>query len=252
MTNLRLLIVDDEPLIRLGLRTELAKLDGVVVAGECATGAAAIEAILSQLVDLVLLDVQLPDCTGLEVVGHVGPQRMPMVIFITAYDEYAVKAFALNAVDYLLKPFDEHRLRQAIERARVRLDGRSQSEFQKQLQALLGSQTRQKLERIVVKKGEHYEFVPVDSIEWIESANNYVQLHCGTKTHLLNETLRAMETKLDPGRFLRVHRRHIVDISRIVAIHPLLSGSYQLQMKAGAQIATGRKYKTVVQNLLKS
>ena len=252
MTNLRLLIVDDEPLIRLGLRTELAKLDGVVVSGECETGAAAIEAILSQPVDLVLLDVQLPDCTGLEVVGQVGPQRMPMVIFITAYDEYAVKAFALNAVDYLLKPFDEHRLRQAIERARARLAGRSQNDFQKQLQTLLGSQTRQKLERIVIKTGEHYEFVPVDSIEWIESADNYVQLHCGSKTHLLNETLRAMEAKLDPGRFLRVHRRHIVDIFRIVAIHPLLSGSYQLQMKTGAQIATGRQYKAAVQNLLKS
>jgi len=260
MTNLRLLIVDDEPLIRLGLRTELSKFEAITIVSECDTGAAAIESILSQPLDLILLDVQLPDCTGLEVVRQIGPARMPMVIFVTAYDEYAVKAFELNAVDYLLKPFDEQRLSQSIERARARLSSRNQSDFQKQLQALLvssgqqlgSSAHQQSPERLVVKNGEHYEFVPVDSIEWIESANNYVQLHCSTKTHLLGETLNAMEMKLDPAKFSRVHRRHIVNISRIIAIHPLLNGSYQLQMKTGAQVSTGRQYKTIVQNLLKT
>src|SRR5258708_1224902 len=143
MTNLRLLIVDDEPLIRLGLRTELSKFEAITIVSECDTGAAAIESILSQPLDLVLLDVQLPDCTGLDVVRQIGPARMPMVIFVTAYDEYAVKAFELNAVDYLLKPFDEQRLSQSIERARARLSSRNQSEFQKQLQALLVSSGQQ-------------------------------------------------------------------------------------------------------------
>ena len=252
MNKLRTLIVDDEPLIRLGLRNELARIEGVEILGECSNGAAAVDAIRTQSPDLVLLDVQMPDCTGLDVVRQIGPEHMPLVVFITAYDEYAVKAFEFNAVDYLLKPFEEDRLRLAIGRALSRQASRGQSEFQNQLRSLLSSQPAPWPERIAVKNGEHFEFVAVDSIEWIESANNYVQFHCGGKTYLLGETLNSMEARLDPRRFLRVHRRHIVNISLIVAIHPILNGSYQLQMKTGAQIATGRQHKAAVQNLLKS
>src|SRR6266849_895356 len=176
MSNLRLLIVDDEPLIRLGVCNGLAGLAGIEVVGECESGEQAIQAILSQQIDLVLLDVQMPDCTGLDVVRQIGAQRMPMVIFVTAYDEYAVQAFEMNAVDYLLKPFDDERLRNSIERARERHATRNQSALTQQLQTLLDTR-REWSDRFVVRNTDRYEFVAVESIEWIESADNYVQLH---------------------------------------------------------------------------
>src|ERR1700687_135088 len=163
MSNLRLLIVDDEPLIRLGVRNGLSRLNGIEVVGECESGEQAIQAISSQQIDLVLLDVQMPDCTGLDVVRQIGPRRMPMVIFVTAYDEYAVKAFELNAVDYLLKPFDNQRLRNSVERDRARIAVHKQNVLAEQLQMLLDSRTRKWPERIVVKDGERFDLVPVES-----------------------------------------------------------------------------------------
>lgn len=251
MFSLRLLIVDDEPLIRAGLRMGLAKLDQVEVLAECGTGAEAIQAILSQPADLVLLDVQLPDCTGLDVVRQVGPERMPMVIFVTAYDQYALNAFELNAVDYLLKPFDGERLARSIERARERLTGIGQQTLSWQLQQLLNTQARSSLERLVVRNGDRYEFVLVNSIDWIESADNYVELHCGARSLLHSETLNALEEKLDPQRFTRVHRRRIVNLSRIRAVHPILNGTYELEMHNGVRLTSGRQYKDAIQSLIR-
>src|SRR5262249_9597382 len=186
MNKLRVLIVDDEPLIRSGIRLGLSALDDVEIAEECGSGSEAVDAILSRPPDLVLLDVQMQDCTGLEVVRRVGPERMPSVIFITAFEAYAVNAFELNAVDYLLKPFDEERLRNSIQRARERIAGQKQSSMVEQLQALLDGKRQaaeRPVDRIVVRNGERFDFVPVESIDWIESANNYVQLHCGSKEY---------------------------------------------------------------------
>src|SRR6202158_406941 len=204
MSNLRLLIVDDEPLIRLGVRNGLSRLNGIEVVGECESGEQAIQAISSQQIDLVLLDVQMPDCTGLDVVRQIGPRRMPMVIFVTAYDEYAVKAFEMNAVDYLLKPFDDDRLRNSIERARERHATRNQSALTQQLQKLLDVR-REWSDRFVVRNTDRYEFVAVESIEWIESADNYVQLHCATKMHLLGETLTGVQEKLEDRKSTRLN-----------------------------------------------
>ncbi len=250
MSNLRLLIADDEPLIRLGIHEGLSKLEGIEIVGECESGAQAIQSILSQQVDLVLLDVQMPDCTGLDVVRQIGPQRMPMVIFVTAYDEYAVKAFEMNAVDYLLKPFDDERLRRSIERARERYATRNQSTLTQQLQTLLDAR-RTWSDRFVVRNTERYEFVGVESIEWIESADNYVQLHCGAKTHLLGETLSGVQEKLDPRKFCRIHRCRIVNVSRITSIHPMLNGTYSVELRNGVRLATGRQYKDAIQGLIK-
>ncbi len=250
MSNLRLLIVDDEPLIRLGVRNGLAGLAGIEIAGECESGAQAIHSILSQPIDLVLLDVQMPDCTGLDVVRQIGPQRMPMVIFVTAYDEYAVKAFEMNAVDYLLKPFDDERLRNSIERARERHATRNQSALTQQLQTLLETR-REWSERFVVRNTDRYEFVAVESIEWIESADNYVQLHCGTKMHLLGETLTGVQEKLDPRKFQRIHRCRIVNVSRITAIHPMVNGTYSVELRNGTRLTTGRQYKDAIQGLIR-
>jgi two-component system, LytTR family, response regulator len=206
VNSLRLLIVDDEPLIRTGIRSGLAGVDGLQIVGECGSIGQAIEAIMSAQPDLVLLDVQMQDGTGLDVVQQIGPARMPPVIFITAYEEYAVKAFELNAVDYLLKPFDEERLQLSIKRARERIAAEHQSSLAEQLQALLDSKKRKWPERLVVRNGERFDLVSVESIDWIESANNYVLLHCGMKEHLLGETLTNLENRLDPHKFLRIHR----------------------------------------------
>lgn len=252
MSSLRLLIVDDEPLIRTGIRNGLAGIDHIQVAGECGSVEQASQAILSVKPDLVLLDVQMQDGTGLDVVQQIGPEQMPPVIFITAYDEYAVKAFELNAVDYLLKPFDEDRLRRSIERARERIAAEHQSTLAEQLQALLNSKARKWPDRLVVRNGERFDLIPVESIDWIESANNYVLLHCGVKEHLLSETLTNLEHRLDPQRFLRVHRGRIVNLSRIVAVHPMLSGTYEMELRGGIRLTTGRQYRESVQDLIRN
>ena len=252
MNLLRLLIVDDEPFIRAGIRDGLSMLHDIEVVAECSSGAEAIHALSSEPIDLVLLDVQMQDYTGLDVVERIGPARMPAVIFVTAYDEYAVRAFELNAVDYLLKPFDNERLHGSIKRARERIAEKRQANLSAQLQALLDSRAKKWPERIVVKDGERFDFVSVDSIDWIESANNYVEMHCGSRRHLLGESLSNLETRLNPARFLRVHRCHIVNLSRILAIHPLLSGTYELELRGGARLTTGRQYKTAIQALIRN
>lgn len=251
MSKLRLLIVDDEPLIRKGLHNAASRLEDVEVLGECSSGTEAIEAIQSQHPDLVLLDVQMPDCLGFDVIREIGPKHMPLVVFVTAYDEYALKAFELNAVDYLLKPFDEDRFRESIERARKRIEGQSETKLAQQLEALLESKTQAWPERLVVRNGERYEFVSVESIDWIETANNYVELHCGPKQYLHGETMAKLERLLDPSRFKRIHRCRMINVSRIVAVHSLMSGTYEVELRGGMRLTTGRQYKDIVQQMIR-
>jgi len=251
MNKLRLLIADDEPLIRRGLRNAAASLPALEVIAECENGVQAIQAILSGKPDLVLLDVQMPDCDGLEVLRQVGPEHMPLVIFVTAYDEYAVKAFELNAVDYLLKPFDEARLDAAIQRARERHASRDMLAATQRLQNLLDTSHKPWADRLVIRNNDRYDFVPVEKVDWVESANNYVLLHCGCKTHLLSETLSGLEKKLDPAKFSRVHRGRIVNISRIVTVHTMMNGIYELELTTGARLSTGRQFLDAVQRLIR-
>lgn len=250
MRTLRLLIVDDEPLIRQGIRQAAASMAGVEIAGECGSGDEAIQAIETAAPDLVLLDVQMPGCSGLDVVRRIGPDRMPPVIFITAYDEYAVQAFEVNAVDYVLKPFDAERLQTAIERARARTASPSDSELAERMRALLAGNDRRWPDRLVVRNGVRFEIVPLEMVDWIESADNYVQLHCGSKRHLLGETLTNLERRLDPSRFLRVHRSRMVNASHIVAVRTLLGGAYELELRGGRRLTTSRQYRDAVQRIL--
>jgi two-component system LytT family response regulator len=236
---LHTLIVDDEPLIRLGIRDAIAAMAGVEVAGECGSGDAAVRAIRQHPPDLVILDVQMPGCSGLDVVRQVGPSAMPPVIFVTAFDEYAVQAFEVNAVDYVLKPFDAERLQHAIARARARIA------------ALLADIPQPPIDRLVVRNGERFDLVPLDAIDWIEAADNYVQLHCGTRQHLLAETMTSLERRLDRRRFLRIHRSRIVNTSRIVAVHLLMGGAYQLELRDGTRLTSGRQYRDAVQQLVR-
>jgi two-component system, LytTR family, response regulator len=251
VSNLRLLIVDDEPLIRQGIRNGLSACDGIEIIGECESGSRAIETILSASPDLVLLDVQMPDCNGLEVVRQVGPQRMPAVIFVTAYDQYAVSAFELNAVDYLLKPFDEDRLRAAIERARERISGQREASLAGKLQLLLEMKESKWPERLAFRNGDGFSLVPVDTVDWIESANNYVVLHCGGKQHIMGDTLTHLESTLSPDKFLRIHRCRMVNVSRIASVRPFLSGTYQLELHNGTRLSSGKQYSDAVRGLIR-
>jgi two-component system LytT family response regulator len=251
LRTLQLLIVDDEPLIRLGIRRAVASSAVIEIAGECGSGDEAVEAIGSRSPDLVILDVQMPGGSGLDVIRRIGPAHMPAVIFLTAFDEYAVQAFEVNAIDYVLKPFDPERLQQAIERARTRITLQREGGLTERLQGLLAARGERSPDRLVVRSSERFDLVPLDAIDWIEAADNYVLLHCGTKQHLLGETLTSLEHRLDPSRFLRIHRSRMVNTSRIVAVHLLMGGTYELQLRDGTRLTSGRQYRESVQQLIR-
>jgi two-component system LytT family response regulator len=251
MNSLRLLIVDDEPLIRASIRDGLRDAHGIESVRECGSGEEAIQVLSTEHIDLVLLDVQMQGLSGLDVVQRIGAARMPAVIFITAFDEYAVKAFELNALDYLLKPFDTERLLRSIERAFERLREKRHTELSDKLQALLNSRARTWPDRIVVKGQERYDFLPTKTIDWIEAADNYAILHCGSRQHMVAEGLASLESRLNPALFLRIHRGRIVNLSQIVAINPLLSGTYQIELRGGTRLTSGRQYRGAIQAILR-
>jgi two-component system LytT family response regulator len=251
-SRLRVLVVDDEALIRQSLCRDLAKRGDIEIIGECDSAAAAIATIRESRPDLVLLDVQMHGGTGLDVVEQIGPEHMPAVVFVTAYDDYAVKAFELSAVDYLLKPFDDERLNRSVDRAKKQILSARAGDLSSQLRSLLESKAERWPDRLVVRTGEQFDFVPVNAIDWIESANNYVQLHCGAKHFLLGETLTSLAERLNPHKFVRVHRGRIVNLSRITAVHALFSGTYEIELSSGTRISTGRQYREQIQTLLKS
>ena len=250
MNNLRLLIVDDEPLIRAGIRNDLAAMKSVHVAGESGSVADAVDAIRSAQFDLVLLDVQLPDGTGFDVIRDIGPRHMPAVVFVTAYDKYAIQAFEVNAVDYLLKPFDDIRLKESVERARERMS--QPADWMRHLEGLLEARGERWTQRLVVRTADRFDFVPVESIDWIESANNYTMLHCRAKDYLYGESLTTLERLLDPARFARVHRSHMVNLARIVGVNAIAGGVYDLELQGGARVSTGRQYGDRIRKLLRA
>ncbi len=249
MKKSRLLIVDDEPLIRAGIRDSLSTDQGVEVAGECGSVAEAVEAIRAQEPDVVLLDVELPDGTGFDVIRRIGPQQMPVVVFVTAYDKYAIQAFEVNAVDYLLKPFDQSRLLASVKRIRDRLAAPEESLAQR-LEALIRSRETRWTQTLVVRDGDRFDFVAVESVDWIEAANNFVVLHCRTGNHTFAESLAGLEKQLDPGKFVRVHRSIIVNRGRIAAAYTMPGGVYDLELRGGLRVTTGRRYREEIRKLL--
>jgi two-component system LytT family response regulator len=249
MKRFRLLIVDDEPLIRSGIRDGLSERDDVEIAGECGSVSEAVDALRSDDVDLVLLDVELPDGKGFDVIRQVGPQRMPPVVFVTAYDKYAIQAFEVNAVDYLLKPFDQSRLLASLDRVRERFSGSSEA-LARRLEALIQTRETHWPQTLVVRKGERFDFVSLMSVDWIETANNYTVLHCGTVDHVFGETLASLENRLDPAKFVRVHRSTIVNAARIVTVHTMVGGVYELELRGGTRLKTGRQYRDRIRKLL--
>jgi len=251
--TIRTLIVDDEPLAREKLRSFLESEPDIEILGECRDGREALIAIEADKPDLVFLDIQMPELSGFEVLENVEPESLPAVIFVTAYDQYALKAFEVHAIDYLLKPFDRERLRQALDRARRERDRQELGEVQKQLRSLLADLDTQKpqfAERLVVKSAGRVVFVKVADIDWIDAAGNYVKLHVGGEGHLLRETMSHLEERLDPKRFLRIHRSTIVNIERIKELQQQFHGDYLVVLKSGQRLTLSRSYRDRIQGLL--
>ena len=241
---MRVLIVDDEPIARRGLRRLLEAEPDVEVIGEAGSGPAAIEAIEKQRPELVLLDIQMPEMDGLEVVAAVGAGRMPPVIFVTAYDRYALEAFDLNAADYVLKPVDPERLQRALARARQR---RPQGELEQRLARILDAARPQ---RLVVRSAGKIQFVDIDAIDWVTAEDNYVRIYAAGKTYLMRETVTGLEQRLDARAFVRIRRSTIVRIARIQEVRPLLNGSFELVLEDGTRVTSARRFREAIEKLM--
>lgn len=243
--TIRAVIVDDEPLARLRVRELLAAAGDIEVVAECANGEEAIRAIEESPPDMLFLDVQMPELDGFDVLQAVGVGRVPVVVFVTAYDQFALRAFEAHALDYLLKPFDDERFEAALRRARGRLREREGGDLDARLRALLEEMRggRGYLQRLVVPAGHRSVFVRTEEIDWIEAERNYIRLHVRGRAHLLRENLSRIESALDPARFCRIHRSTIVNIDRIQAVESLFQGEYLLVLHDGTKLTSGRSYR---------
>lgn len=260
MEKIRTLIVDDEPLAREGVRVLLQQDPDVEVVGECATGREAAQAINELGPDLLFLDVQMPEMDGFEVLAQVDPGTLPVVIFVTAYDQHALRAFEVHALDYLLKPFKDERFRDALERAKVHVRQQHVSALSQRLVAMLqhaGDASPAAvpadpayLTRLVVKEGGRVFFINVDEIDWIEAADYYVRLHVGARTHLLRETMSALERRLNPQHFQRIHRSTIANLDRIATLESYYHGDYTVLLRDGTQLKLSRRYRQKVEAAL--
>jgi two-component system LytT family response regulator len=251
----RVIIADDEPLARARLRMLLASEPWLDIVDECTDGAHTIASIKQLRPDLVFLDVQMPGASGFDVIEAIGPGHMPAVVFVTAYDRYALKAFDVCALDYLLKPFDRERFQQALARARQQLQHpQAGVDLERRLLDLVNGlkQSPPRAERFVVKAGGRVYFVRSSEIDWIEAAGNYVKLHVGPEAHLLRETMTAIEAQLDPETFFRIHRCHIVNIERVQELQPWFNGEYVVSLKTGARLTLSRGYREKLQHRLGS
>ena len=242
--KIRVLIVDDEPLARRRIKSLLAHDSNVDVIGECSDGYKAVNSIGELNPDLVFLDIQMPAMDGFDVIRTIGPERMPTVIFVTAYDQYALKAFEVNALDYLLKPFDRRRFQKTLERAKAMIRG-VQGNVNTQLLSLLKNLRREQdaPDRFIIRSGGRVVFLKVEEIDWMRTVGNYVRLQVGRDSHLMRETMTGMEAKLDPDRFMRIHRSTIVNLDRVKEVQPWVKGEYVVIMRDGTRLMMSRRYR---------
>ncbi|ODS99777.1 MAG: hypothetical protein ABS52_19595 [Gemmatimonadetes bacterium SCN 70-22] len=272
---IRVLVVDDEPIARRRVRRMLRLEPDVDVIDEVGSGSEAIEAIRKERPDLVLLDVQMPDVDGFRVVDALGAEAMPPTIFVTAFNEYAVRAFDVNAIDYLLKPYDPERFRSAFQRARSHMERVSSAEQGRKIRALLeqvigddrtsaaladrGPASAPNgmgappprvrfLDRLMVKHDGRVSFVKVSDVDWFEASGNYVRVHVGKGSHLIRETMHHIEAQLEPSMFVRIHRAVIVNIDRIKELQPWFAGDYVVLLRDGRQLKLSRTYREHLQS----
>lgn len=242
---MRVVIVDDEPLGRLAVRQQLEGMPGAEIVAECPEGKSAIEAIVRESPDVVFLDVQMPGLTGFDVLEGIGAEAVPAVVFVTAFDRYAVRAFEAHAVDYLLKPIDPDRFREAYVRAATAADREARERMAGRLEALLERlaerprEASAPVERLVVRHEGRLLFVPVAGIEWVEAAGNYVKLHAGPAVHVMRQTMERLAARLG-DRFVRIRRSALVNVAAIRALEPHGKGSYVVFLKDGTQLISSR------------
>ncbi len=269
--KLRALIVDDEQLARRGLVLRLAKNNDVDVCGESPNGRRALEDIAELKPDLVFLDIQMPGMTGFELLREIAGTDMPLIIFVTAFDEYAIKAFRANALDYLLKPIDDAQLQQAVARAKDTLAARDASNHRQQLLSLLCEMTGEamtldealtsdpaslgrndELKRLAIRDGNETVCVNMTDIDWVDAAGDYMCVHSAGKTYVLRSTMKKLESILDRTRFVRIHRSTIVNRERVVAMRPHINGEYFLRLDCEKELKLTRNYKDRLEQLVGS
>ena len=250
--TIRALLVDDEPVARRRIRRLLGTETDISVVGECADGASAVQAIAALRPHIVFLDVQMPELDGFDVVQAMKTDSLPAIVFVTAFDRYAVRAFDVHAIDYLLKPFTRDRFRTAVARARQRLDPTARpGEDDKLANFIAELHARPRFAtRLAVRIGSRTVFVDCADIDWLEAADNYVKLHVGGREYLIRDTLNRLEQRLDPGDFARIHRSTIVRLDRIVELRPATHGDLQLALRAGARLTVSRTFRDRVEDRL--
>jgi two-component system, LytTR family, response regulator len=249
--SIRTLLVDDEELARRGLRVRLERAGDVAVIGECANGGEAIAAIGRLAPDLVFLDVQMPEVSGFDVIEAIGPERAPHIIFVTAYDQYAVRAFDVHALDYLLKPIDDERLGQALRRVREALSAARDEAFSARFagamvsvnQAVALGALRPGSDRLAIPSGDRVVVVRIAEVDWVEASGNYVSLHIGKKAWLLRETIAAMDQRLGAHGFARIHRSTLVNTERVAELRALANGEFAVLLRDGTELKLSRSYR---------
>lgn len=260
--KIRTVIVDDEPLARQNLRALLKDDREVEIIAECGSGQEAVRVIQSEPPDLLFLDIQMPEMSGFDVLTKIDAARIPAIIFVTAFDQYALKAFEVHALDYLLKPFADARFEQALRQAKAQIEQREINNLSRKLFALLEDreavsraaqpERASYLTRMMIKSASRVFFLKTDEIDWIGADDYYVKLHVGRKVHMLRETMNELETKLDPEKFLRIHRSTIVNIDRIKEMHPHFNGDYIILLHDGTELKLSRSRREQAQAMLRS
>ena len=251
---IRTVIADDEPLARNRIRRLLSAEKDVEIVAECKNGRETVDALDQYQPDLLFLDVEMPELDGFGVMEQIGAEQMPVVIFVTAYDQYAVHAFETHALDYLLKPFDEDRFKKALQRARGQLERSRSGEIATKLLAMLHDvrpQPSPSSDRLVIKSGGRVVFLKSEEIDWVEAAANYVRIHTGKDEYLMRETMNAFEAKLDSRRFMRIHRSIIVNLEKIKELQPCNNGEYIVVLRTGKELSLSRSFRDRIQDYLR-
>jgi two-component system LytT family response regulator len=266
--TIRALLIDDEPRARKGIRARLVDYPNIHVVGECSSGREAVASINALTPDLLFLDIQMPELNGFDVLRHVVVSPMPVVIFVTAYDQYAIKAFEYHAFDYLLKPISENRFREALSHVAVELDRRMLHSYPEKLKAMMsdylrmigkeqGKQSvsvsahrRSYLQRLMIKTTNDFTIVPTDEIIWIESAGDLVYVHTRGKKHVYRKTMIDLAAELDTNKFIRIHRSAIVNIEKIKSLRPISHGDFEIHLENEIALRLSRTYRSLLQQAL--
>jgi two-component system, LytTR family, response regulator len=255
-STVRAVVADDERLAREKLRILLASEPNIKLVAECHDGEQTLAAVRTYQADLLLLDIQMPGMDGFQVLNALSPEEMPVVIFTTAYDQYAIRAFEAHALDYLLKPFDQERLHHAIERARLELDKSRDREITHRILDLLSQVKSEMLPvpasegRLVIRAKGRVVFLNLSEIDWIEASANYVRLNVGKESHLFRETIARVSERLNSNQFVRVHRSTIVNVRKIKELIPVNSGEYIVVLKNGKELSCSRSYRAALENMI--